>query len=356
MNERLLAALTVEEITHALHQMAPLKALGPDGFPAVFFQQNWPSVQHEARMWSKMGFMGLKLDMSKAYDKVEWGFLESAMLRMGFETKWVHLIMACVRSVHYSVLVNGNLVGDIRPSRGIRQGDPISPYLFLICAEVLSSLLTQAEQKGIITGVPTSPKGPKISHLFFADDSILFCKSNYVEWRRLLKILGIYEAGSGQKLNLEKTTIFFSRNTSLSRRAEILNLSGLTEARRFDTYLGLPALIGRSKNQAFQSIKERVGQKLTNWKVKFLSQAGKEVLLKAVVQAVPTYSMSVFLLPTTLCKDLNRLMQQFWWNHMASTSSIHWMSWEKMGRSKRCGGLGFMDLICFNKALLAKQG
>jgi len=120
--------------------------------------------------------------------------------------------------------------------------------------------------------------------------------------------------------------------------------------------LGLPALIGKSKNQAFQSIKERVGQKLTNWKVKFLSQAGKEVLLKAVVQAVPTYSMSVFLLPTTLCKDLNRLMQQFWWNHMASTSSIHWMSWEKIGRSKRCRGLGFRDLICFNKALLAKQG
>jgi len=182
----------------------------------------------QTRMWSKMGFMGLKLDMSKAYDRVEWGFLESAMLRMGFETKWVQLIMVCVRSAHYSVLVNGNPVGDIRLSKGIRQGDPISPYLFLICAEVLSSLLTQAEQKGIITGVPTSPKGPKISHLFFADDSILFCKSNSVEWRWLLKILGIYEAGSGQKLNLEKTAIFFSRNTSLSRRAEILNLSGLT--------------------------------------------------------------------------------------------------------------------------------
>jgi len=150
--------------------------------------------------------------------------------------------------------------------------------------------------------------------------------------------------------------IFFSRNTSLSRRAEIINLSRLTEDRRFDTYLGLPALIGKSKNQAFQSIKERVGQKFMNWKVKFLSQAGKEVLLKAVVQAVPMYSMSVFLLPTTLCKDLNRLMQQFWWNHMATTSRIHWMSWEKMGRSKRCGGLGFRDLNCFNKALLAKQG
>jgi ribonuclease HI len=129
----------------------------------------------------------------------------------------------------------------------------------------------------------------------------------------------------------------------------------LTETNRFDTYLGLPALIGKSKLKAFNSIKEKVEHKLSNWKVKFLSQAGKEVLLKAVVQGIPTYSMSVFLLPASLCKDLNRLMQHFFWKHMANSSGIDWMSWEKMGRAKKIGGLGFRDLNCFNKALLAKQ-
>jgi hypothetical protein len=151
-----------------------------------------------------------------------------------------------------------------------------------------------------------------------------------------------------------KTYIFFIRNTGQDRRAEILSLSGLTKTSRFDTYLGLPALIGKSKRRAFNNIMEKVGQKLTNWKVKFLSQASKEVLLKAVVQAIPTYSMSVFLLPASLCKDLNRLMKQFWWKHMANSSGIHWMSWERMGRAKRIGGLGFRDLHCFNKALLGK--
>jgi hypothetical protein len=406
MNARLLAAFNVEEITQALNQMAPLKAPGPDGFSAAFFQQNWHIVQPEVcaavlqflnsgtlkasinktfialipkkpspenvmdfrpiglcnviykliskvlanrlktvlpniispmqsafipgrlitdnvlvayeimhsmqkRMWSKTGFMGIKLDMSKAYNRVEWTFLETTMSRLGFEARWIQLIMACVRSVQYSILVNGTPVGDIRPTRGTRQGDPMSPYLFMICAEMLSSLLSHAERNGIITGVPSSPKGPRISHLFFADDSILFCKSNSVEWHCLLRILGIYEATSGQKLNLQKTSIFFSRNTSHSRREEILSLSGLTEAHKFDTYLGLPALVGKSKTQAFNNIKEKVGLKLSNWKVKFLSQAGKEVLLKAVVQAVSAYSMSVFMLPTTLCKDLNNLMQQF---------------------------------------------
>jgi len=113
--------------------------------------------------------------------------------------------------------VNGNMVGNILPSRGIRQGDLISPYLFLICVEALSALLQQAEGKGFITGVPTSSKGPRLSHLFFADDSMIFCKANSVEWRRVMRILGIYEKVFGQQINLQKTSLFFSRNTNLER-------------------------------------------------------------------------------------------------------------------------------------------
>jgi hypothetical protein len=113
--------------------------------------------------------------------------------------------------------VNGNMVGNILPSRGIRQGDLISPYLFLICVEALSALLQQAEGKGFITGVPTSSKGPRLSHLFFADDSMIFCKANSVEWQRVMRILGIYEKVSGQQINLQKTSLFFSRNTNLER-------------------------------------------------------------------------------------------------------------------------------------------
>jgi hypothetical protein len=173
---------------------------------------------------------------------------------------------------------------------------------------------------------------------------------------RLMRILRVYEAGSGQKLNLEKTSILFSRNTTDVKKQEILTVSGFMEAQRIDTYLGLPSYTGKSKIQSFSSVKDRVQKQLNNWKVKFLSQAVNEVLLKAVVQAIPTYNMSVFQLPATLCKELEGLMQRFWWGHMAKEANVHWMSWEKMGRSKSIGGLGFRDLIMFNKALLAKQG
>jgi hypothetical protein len=299
--------------------------------------------------------MGIKLDMSKAYDRVEWDFLEAVMSKMGFAERWVSLIMACVRSVSYSIVVNGTPVGHINPSRGLRQGDPISPYLFLLCAEVLSSMLSKAESAGVITGVPTSKRGPKLTHLFFADDSLLFCKANSVEWRRLTKILERYEDASGQKLNKDKTSIFFSRNTSQEKREEIARLSGLSATQSYEKYLGLPTMVGRSRYNSFKSIKDRVWNRLNDWKAKFLSQAGKEILIKAVVQAIPTYCMSVFLLPKTLCKELNGLMQRFWWGHKENTSRIHWMSWEKMGITKEQGGLGFRDLVMFNKALLAKQ-
>ena len=134
------------------------------------------------RIKGKKGFMAVKLDMSKAYDRVEWGFLKETMRQMGFDPRWIHLIMMCVTTVNYSVLVNGEPCGNIKPSRGLRQGDPISPYLFLLCAEVLSYMVTHANRDGLLSGVPTSKYGPQVNHLFFADDSLLFCRASISQW------------------------------------------------------------------------------------------------------------------------------------------------------------------------------
>ena len=151
--------------------------------------------------------MALKLNMSKAYDRVEWGYLEAMMRRLGFHDRWIALMMMCVTLVTYSVLINGEPKGKIIPSRELRQGDPISPYLFLLCAEGLTAMLKKEEAIGNIKGVAVCRGAPRISHLLFADDSIVFCRSSLDEASRVMKVLEDYEGDSGKRLNKEKTSL-----------------------------------------------------------------------------------------------------------------------------------------------------
>jgi hypothetical protein len=157
-------------------------------------------------------------------------------------------------------------------------------------------------------------------------------------------------------LNWEKTSIFFSKNTKREAKEFILSTAGVTSSASYERYLGLPALIGRAKFSSFSALKGRIWERMNGWKEKFLSQAGKEVFLKAVVQAIPTYMMSVFQLPKTLCKEICSMMSKFWWGHKGNDTRIAWMPWSKMERAKEKGGLGFRDIEPFNLALIAKQG
>jgi hypothetical protein len=181
----------------------------------------------DTRLKGKEGFMALKLDMSKAYDSIKWSFLEAILIKMGFAPRWIHLLMTCMRTVTYSILINGKPQGHVVPTRGIRQGDPLSPYFFILCAEALSSLLHQAGRAGEVLEVIMSRGSTRINHLFFADDSLLFCRANLREWGRIQELLAIYEKVLGQKLNRDKTSIFFSRNTPLEDRTNILTAAGV---------------------------------------------------------------------------------------------------------------------------------
>ena len=215
--------------------------------------------------------MAIKLDMSKAYDRVEWDYLKALMLKMGFHQRWVDLIMVGISIVSYSVLVNGAPSGFIKPSRGIRQGDLLSPYLFLLFPEGFLTLLRYAAHHSDIHGVSCSRNGPSITYLLFANDSLLYCKASLSKCHIIMEILQTYEIASGQKINSDKSSIFFSSNTPQSLRQEIKRFFNANSNEPLEKYLGLLPIIGRGKKQAFEDIKSRVQSKLEGWKGKLLS-------------------------------------------------------------------------------------
>lgn len=148
----------------------------------------------------------------------------------------------------------------------------------------------------------------------------------------------------------------FSTGISVENKAQITNILGVPVVEKLDKYLGMPSVVGKSKQQIFSVIRERVWKRINGWGEKTLSMAGREVLIKAVLQAIPTYIMSCFSLPGYLIESIEAAIRGFWWGGGIQTKKMAWVAWSQLCRPKREGGLGFRDLRAFNLALLAKQG
>ncbi|KAK3195887.1 hypothetical protein Dsin_027197 [Dipteronia sinensis] len=217
---------------------------------------------------------------------------------MGFPLRWIDLVMDCILTSTLEFVINVKVSGQVVPSRGLRQGCFLSPYLFLFCAETLSCLLRNSERDRKLSGFRCCRGSPLISHLFFTEDSVLFCKPNVATCAEISRVLKVYQRGSGQMVNLQKSNITFSSNVSCEVRDEIQVVFGVSNAQTHDKYLGLPTLVGKNKNKTFTDIKDKVWKKLRSWKNGLFSFGGQEVVIKAVVQAVPTYTMSIFQLPS----------------------------------------------------------
>jgi hypothetical protein len=205
------------------------------------------------RRQGKKGTCAVKLDMHKAYDRVEWGFLEKIMLKMGFDRRWVKLIMKCVTTVRYRVRINSDESDIFSPSRGLRQGDPLSPYLFLLCAEGLTALLSKAEIEEELVGVKVCREAPSISNLLFADDSLILMQADVGNAGCLKRILDEYCGASGQLISVDKSSIFFSPNTRVEERASICTILDIMTEALTDKYLGLPAIVGADRSDVCSS-------------------------------------------------------------------------------------------------------
>ncbi|KAM1006872.1 hypothetical protein COP2_003662 [Malus domestica] len=272
--------------------------------------------------------MAIKLDMAKAYDRVERDFLASTMVSLGFAPLFCSWIKECISTVSFSVPINSSPTGYIKPEMGLRQGDPLSPFLFLLCTEGFSMLIKRSLERGDLHGFKISPTGSPLTHLFFADDSVVFGKASMEEAKSVVDVLKIYARGSGQEINLAKSSVFFGSNTPKCIKAKIVDTLGIQSKQGFGKYLGLQADFGHSKKTVFTKVRDTIEGRLSGCAKQYLSQAGKEVLVKAMAMALPNFAMSCFKLPIGVFRDVERTIQNYWWRGSDQRKGVHWISWD----------------------------
>ena len=156
-----------------------------------------------------------------------------------------------------------------------------------MCTKGLHGLISRAAHNGEIRGVSIGHNGPKLTHLLFANDSLIFCKATENECQTLLNILANYESASGQQINKTKTTLFFSKSTKVDMQNRIKDMLGVMVVQQYEKYLGLSSLVGRNKKESFTHIKQQIWKKLQGWESKLLSQAGREILIKLLLKLSP---------------------------------------------------------------------
>ncbi|KAG7552028.1 Reverse transcriptase domain [Arabidopsis thaliana x Arabidopsis arenosa] len=314
------------------------------------------AVHSMRRKKGRKGWMLLKLDLEKAYDRIRWDFLKDTLKAAGFSEWWITCIMQCVVGPDMSVLWNGEKTEVFKPLRGLRQGDPLSPYLFVLCMERLCHLIDAEVGAKAWKPISLSRGGLKLSHICFADDLILFAEASVKQIRVIRRVLERFCLASGQKVSLEKSKIFFSDNVSRDLCKLISDESRIKATQDLGRYLGMPILQKRINKETFGIILERMSSKLAGWKGRMLSLAGRITLIKSVLSSIPVHSMSTIKLPASTLSKLDKISRDFLWGSSAEKRKIHLVSWKTVCRPKRDGGLGIRTACDMNKALLAKLG
>jgi len=310
-------------------------------------------VHYMRRSKKKKGDVAFKLDLEKAFDNVNWDFLNSCLHDFGFPDITIKLIMHCVSSSSFSILWNGNTMPPFKPSHGLRQGDPLSPYLFILCMEKLSIAINTVVIQGEWEPIQITSTGPQISHLLFADDVLLFIKARNSQLRFVSDLFDRFSKASGLKINLSKSRAFYSAGTPQRKINSLTSITGIRSTTSLEKYLGFPILKGRPKRSDFHFIIEKMQNRLASWKNRLLNKTGRLTLATSVLTSIPSYVMQINWLPQSICDSIDQTTRNFIWRG-TNNKGIHLVNWKKISLPKNLGGLGVRAAREANTSLLGK--
>lgn len=253
--------------------------------------------------------MILKMDMKKAYDRVNWDFLAQILAAFGFSRCWIDMVIRTVNANHFSILVNGELCGYFKSEHGLglRQGDPLSSTLFILSAEFLSRGLNVMFENNPNMFYETK-NGVHVNYLSYVDDIIVFCKGLKPVLQFFLAFIKQYERVSGQKMSMEKSNAIVEKGGNKDR---IQLITGFCLQDLPITYLGAPISIGRKKIVVFNPLLKKIRAKFAGWNIKMISQGGRLLIINSVLFAMPLYIIQVINPLIDVLKEIDKIFSRF---------------------------------------------
>ncbi|KAL2224551.1 UNVERIFIED_CONTAM: hypothetical protein Sindi_3020600, partial [Sesamum indicum] len=295
----------------------------------------------------------LKVDIRKAYDTVEWDFLLAVLQLFGFPQTFTKWIEECVTTASFSIGLNGNPHGFFAGARGLRQGDPLSPYLFVLVMEVLHLGFLQLIEQDMQFTYHWKCESAKVFQLGFADDLLLFCRADLDSLRVLKMGLDRFAEWSGLRLNVQKSHVIISRSAQ-GWKDQILAAMGFQEGHLAMRYLGIPLLSSRLSIADCQPLLLKIDAHIKGWEGISLSYAGRVQIIKSVLSAMSIYWASAFILPKAIIKKIDKRLRNFLWKG-TYTSGYAKVAWKDVCKPIVEGGQGIKDIGILNRALMAKK-
>ncbi|KAL4373402.1 hypothetical protein AHAS_Ahas05G0078200 [Arachis hypogaea] len=296
----------------------------------------------------------IKLDFQKAYDRVKWKFVDIVLQKMGFGQRWQGWIKECVCMMSMSLLINGSPSKSFKMERDLRQRDPLSPFLFvLVVVEVLHRMVGEVVRHGRISPLLVGNDNIKLSHLQFADNTIIFCSPEEETICNYKWLLQCFEMMSGLSINFDKSSLI-SVNYEREWSQRMCSLLGCKEATLPVKYLSNFLAENPKLVKTWKPIIDKVEEKLNLWKAKTINKAGKLVLIKSVLNSLPVYYLSLYKMPKVVADKLISLQRRFLWSNKDGRDGVPLVRWDIVQAPKCFGGLGVGDAVLRNTALLFK--